>query len=166
MAKKRATKTPRIDVPLDDDPYFGRSFNTKTGKFSEAVTAKSLAEAARAEEYRQLIRTDMFIKGGKMKDGTLVGGKYVAPGTKGAREVFIKGKEVDVTVRDPFGVKDGSFKRIVPVKDPFGDVQRVVKNTQSLQGRTVEAGTRSLREGLISFMREFRGGGGSRISGR
>jgi len=35
-----------------------------------------------------------------------------------------------------------------------------------LAGRTVDAGTRSLREGLLSFMREFRGGGGSRITGR
>ena len=166
MAKKRATKTPRIDVPLDDDPYFGRSFNTKTGKFSEAVTAKSLAEAARAEEYRLLIKTDTFVKGGKMRDGKLVGGKSVPAGTKGAREVFIKGKEVDVTVRDPFGVKDGSVKRIVPVKDPFGGVQRVVKNTQSLQGRTVEAGTRSMREGLRAWVRDMRGGGGSRLTGR
>ena len=164
MAKKRATKKPRMDVPLDpDDPYFGRSFNTKTGKFSEAVTAKSMAEAARAEEYRKLISTNTFVKGGKMQGGVLKGVKNVAPGVKGAREVFIKGKEVDVPLRNSQGQKYGSVKQIVPIKDPFGGVQRVVKNTQPLQGRTVEAGTRSMLEGLRSWMR---GGGGFRIGGR
>ena len=35
-----------------------------------------------------------------------------------------------------------------------------------LAGRTVEAGTRSLREGLRAWMRDLRGGGGSRLTGR
>lgn len=35
-----------------------------------------------------------------------------------------------------------------------------------LSGRTVEYGTRSLREGLRSWMRDMRGGGGSRLTGR
>ena len=35
-----------------------------------------------------------------------------------------------------------------------------------LAGRTVEAGTRSIREGLRSWMRDLRGGGGSRLTGR
>ncbi len=132
-----------MDVPLDDDPYFGRSFNTKTGKFSEAVTAKSMAEAARAEEYRKLLNTNTFTKGGK--------------------EIFVRGKEVDVPVRNTQGQKYGSVKQIVPVKDPFGGVQRVTKIAQPLQGRTPEAGTRSLLEGMRSFMR---GGGGFRIGGK
>jgi len=163
MAKKRQTKNPRMDVPLDDDPYFGRSFNTKTGKFSEAVTAKSLQDAARAEEYRLLIRTDTFIKGGKMKDGTLVGGKYVAPGTTGAKEVFIRGKEVNVPVLNTQGQQYGTIKQTVPVKDPFGNLQRVIKTNQSLSGRTVEYGTRSILQGLRSWIT---GGGGSRLTGR
>ena len=38
--------------------------------------------------------------------------------------------------------------------------------SDKLSGRTVEAGTRSLREGMRSWMRDMRGGGGSRLTGR
>ena len=36
----------------------------------------------------------------------------------------------------------------------------------TLSGRTVEAGTRSMREGLRAWVRDMRGGGGSRLTGR
>ena len=41
-----------------------------------------------------------------------------------------------------------------------------VRVPDKLAGRTVEAGTRSLREGLRAWMRDMRGGGGSRLTGR
>ena len=40
------------------------------------------------------------------------------------------------------------------------------KAPDKLSGRTVEFGTRSIREGLTSWMRDIRGGGGSRLTGR
>ena len=40
------------------------------------------------------------------------------------------------------------------------------KSPDKLSGRTVEAGTRSLLEGMRSWMRDMRGGGGSRLTGR
>lgn len=159
MAKRRATnksanKKPRMDVPLDpDDPVFGRSFNTKTGKFSDAVTAKSLQAAERAEANRLLIRTGQFVKGGKS----------VSPSVRGAKEVLVKGKEVNVPVKNTKGQTYGSVKQIAPVKDPFGGVQAVTKTTKSLSGRTVEYGTRSMLQGLRNWIT---GGGGSRLLGK
>ena len=80
-------------------------------------------------------------------------------------------REVRVAARN---VRD--FQRNAPTPRSASDIRGVASNKgpfsmgpakgDKLSGRTVEAGTRSLREGMRSWMRDLRGGGGSRLTGR